>query len=200
MRLMQLTKVNTLILKQLKDIKQNIKKTFFMATRNDVKAEIALKHNKWQHNSSDDSFYAENFTQGASSEDRESFHYPNLERWLLRSTQRYERGESKYNPFDGVNLAFVHHDAQTTGRPEIYVKQSIINYAQSVFNTTKPFVVFMFDWDLQVLSVQEIQTIFKGINTSFATHSFTDPLGKSTPITLVAKVNPSIDNGRIKIK
>lgn len=77
-----------------------------MADRNDVHVLIGSKHNKWIHNSSDDSWYTENFTQEGSSEDRPSFHYPKLERWLLRATQRYERGESKYNPFVGTNLTF----------------------------------------------------------------------------------------------
>lgn len=163
-----------------------------MAERNDVQVLIGSKHNKWSHNSSDDSWYAENFTQEGSSEDRPSFHYPNLERWLLRATQRYERGESKYNPFIGTNLTFIFHDKETVGGPIEQISPRVIEYAQKVFKTTKPFTVYMFDWDLGTLTTDEVQQIFSAIHASFTTHSFSDPLGMTVPQTLIARPSKAI--------
>lgn len=164
------------------------RKAFFMADRNDVHVLIGSKHNKWFHNSNDDSWYAENFTQGGASEDRASFHYPNLERWLLRATQRYERGESKYNPFSGKNLAFVLHDKETEGTATVMVSPNVMEYARKIFRTDKDFVVEMFDWDLETLSSEQLMTIFNDIHRSFVTCSFSDTLGIATPTTLVAQV------------
>lgn len=159
-----------------------------MADRNDVHVLIGSKHNKWAHNSSDDSWYVENFTQAGMSEDRASFHYPNLERWLLRATQRYERGESKYNPFDGKNLAFVFHDKETVGTGNIMVSHNVMEYARRVFRTDKDFIVEMFDWDLNTLQTCQLTEIFNGIHSSFVSSSFTDPLRMAPPTTLVAQV------------
>ena len=159
-----------------------------MADRNDVHVLIGSKHNKWSHNSNDDSWYAENFTQGGASEDRASFHYPNLERWLLRATQRYERGESKYNPFSGKNLAFVLHDKETEGMATVMVSPNVMEYARKIFRTDKDFVVEMFDWDLETLSSEQLMAIFNDIHRSFVTCSFSDTLGIATPTTLVAQV------------
>ena len=159
-----------------------------MADRNDIHVLIGSKHNKWTHNSNDDSWYAENFTQEGMSEDRASFHYPNLERWLLRATQRYERGESKYNPFVGKNLAFVFHDKETVGTANIVVSQNVMEYARRVFKTDKDFIVEMFDWDLETLSPEHLISIFNGIHGSFVNFSFSDPSGIASPTTLVAQV------------
>ena len=164
------------------------RKAFFMADRNDVHVLIGSKHNKWAHNSNDDSWYAENFTQEGASEDRASFHYPNMERWLLRATQRFERGESKYNPFVGKNLAFVFHDKETEGTATVMVSQNVMEYARKVFRTDKDFVVEMFDWDLENLSSEQLIAIFNGIHRSFVTCSFSNPLGIAAPTTLVAQV------------
>ena len=159
-----------------------------MADRNDVHVLIGSKHNKWSHNSNDDSWYAENITQGGASEDRASFHYPNMERWLLRATQRYERGESKYNPFSGKNLAFVLHDKETEGTATVMVSPNVMEYARKIFRTDKDFVVEMFDWDLETLSSEQLMAIFNDIHRSFVTCSFSDTLGIATPTTLVAQV------------
>lgn len=132
-----------------------------MADRNDVHVLIGSKHNKWIHNSSDDSWYTENFTQEGSSEDRPSFHYPNLERWLLYATRIYEEGLSKYNPFIGTNFTFVFYDKNTVGGPIEQVSPQVIEYAQRVFKTNKEFIVHMFDWNLEVLSTSELQQIFQ---------------------------------------
>lgn len=158
-----------------------------MADRYDVHVLIGSKHNKWAHNSSDDSWYAENFTQDGSSEDRASFHYPNLERWLLLSAQRYEQGKSKYNPFEGENHAFIFHDKETKGIANVTISPNVIEYARKVFKTDMNFVVHMFDWDLEVLTQEQLKNIFNGIHASFVSHSFSDPLGISTNVDLVAK-------------
>ena len=161
-----------------------------MAERNDVHVLIGIKHYKWIHNSSDDSWYTENFTQEGFSENRVSFHYPDLETWLFQATKRYEAKKSKYNPFLGKNFAFVFHDKETVGLPNERVSANIMEYARSVFKSNRDFTVTMYDWNLEELPLDKLEQIFSIIHQSFTTHSFNDLTNKAQPQTLVAKTKP----------
>ncbi len=101
-------------------------------------------------------------------------------------------GNSKYNPFEGVNLAFVFHNSQTTGATDVVVTPEIMGNAQKVFRTKKPFIVHMYDWDLDKLSIDDVHMVFDAIHNSFVTHQFSDPLkGKTNQAaykTLTARV------------
>ena len=64
--------------------------------RDIVRIEINKKHSKWIHNSSDDSFYSESNNAEKSTNERCSFHYPVLERWLQMAMKRFQEKTTKY--------------------------------------------------------------------------------------------------------
>ena len=161
--------------------------------RNIVRIEINEKHNKWNHSSADDSFYAEINNSTRSINERCSFHYPVLERWLQMAMKRFQDKKSKYNPLIGQNIAFVFHDKNTEGTTNAIVSAKLMEGAQKLFKSSNNFIVTIYDWDLDVLSADEIKIIFRNINTSFTGKDFYDPLANTehkatvTPIKAILK-------------
>lgn len=171
-----------------------------------VRAEINYKHSKWMHNSSEDSFYSESNNSEKSTNERCSFHYPVLERWLQMAMKRFQNKTTKYNPLIGQNIAFTFHDKNTTGTTNPNVSAKLMDAAQKLFRSGNNFVVTLYDWDLDLLSVNEIKLIFQNINNSFISQEFSDPLANTehkavkTPIEAIIKpVNNQETNEDIKM-
>ena len=172
--------------------------------RDIVRIEIDLKHNKWEHNTSEDSFYTEINNEKSSINERCSFHYPVLERWLQMAMKRFQAKKSKYNPLQGDNIAFVFHDKRTEGTTNANISSNLMEGAQKMFKSSNNFIVTLYDWDLDILTKDEIKLVFRNINASFAGNEFSDPLANTehranvTPVEamLVRKNNNKTNENR----
>ena len=172
--------------------------------RDIVRNEIDLKHNKWEHSTSEDSFYTEINNEKSSINERCSFHYPVLERWLQMAMKRFQVKKSKYNPLQGDNIAFVFHDKRTEGTTNANISSNLMEGAQKMFKSSNNFIVTLYDWDLDILTKDEIKLVFRNINASFAGNEFSDPLANTehranvTPVEamLVRKNNNKTNENR----
>lgn len=115
--------------------------------------------------------------------------------------KRFQEKTTKYNPLNGQNIAFTFHDKNTTGSTNSYVSANLMDAAQKLFRSGNNFIITLYDWDLDTLSDNEIQIVFKSINNSFINQEFSDPLANTehkalkTPIEATIK---QINNQEIK--
>ena len=118
--------------------------------------------------------------------------------------KRFQAKKSKYNPLQGDNIAFVFHDKRTEGTTNANISSNLMEGAQKMFKSSNNFIVTLYDWDLDILTKDEIKLVFRNINASFAGNEFSDPLANTehranvTPVEamLVRKNNNKTNENR----